>query len=145
MTADLLAIFAHPDDAEFGAGGTLARWARAGCAVTILVLTDGSKGSWDAETSTSDLMASRRGEQSRAAAVLVWMGLWSPVRSAKRFTSSWVMVREVRVNFGIMLAVVTDERPRQVWEVCCQPCQRIDFMGHTGPKPPVFSRAPGGQ
>ncbi|HYT40262.1 MAG TPA: PIG-L family deacetylase, partial [Acidimicrobiia bacterium] len=42
-----LAIGAHPDDIDFGCGGTLAKWAAAGCAVTELVLTDGSKGSWD--------------------------------------------------------------------------------------------------
>ncbi|MGA1724453.1 MAG: PIG-L deacetylase family protein, partial [Ilumatobacteraceae bacterium] len=37
-----LAIGAHPDDVEFGAGGTLARWAAAGCRVMHLVCTDGS-------------------------------------------------------------------------------------------------------
>ena len=36
-----LAIGAHPDDIEFGAGATLARWAAAGCRVHFLVLTDG--------------------------------------------------------------------------------------------------------
>lgn len=40
-----LAVAAHPDDAEFGAGGTLAKWAAAGTEVTILVITDGAKGS----------------------------------------------------------------------------------------------------
>ncbi len=40
-------IAAHPDDVEFGAGGTLARWPAAGCVVHHLVLTDGSKGTWD--------------------------------------------------------------------------------------------------
>ena len=42
-----LAIGAHPDDVEFGAGGTLAKWAAAGCVVHHLVCTDGSKGTWD--------------------------------------------------------------------------------------------------
>jgi LmbE family N-acetylglucosaminyl deacetylase len=36
-----LAIGAHPDDIEFGAGGTLAKWAAAGCIVHHLVCTDG--------------------------------------------------------------------------------------------------------
>ena len=40
-----LAIGAHPDDIEFGAGGTLAAWAQAGCEVTVVVMTNGSKGS----------------------------------------------------------------------------------------------------
>ena len=42
-----LAIGAHPDDVEFGCGATLAKWAAAGCTVHHLVLTDGSKGTWD--------------------------------------------------------------------------------------------------
>ena len=65
-----LAVAAHPDDAEFGAGGTLARWAAAGAEVAILVITDGSKGSWDAGVAVADLVASRHREQERAAAVL---------------------------------------------------------------------------
>ncbi|MFP3914561.1 MAG: PIG-L deacetylase family protein [Actinomycetota bacterium] len=65
-----LAVGAHPDDAEFGAGGTLARWAGSGCEVTILVLTDGSKGTWDEGMSTEALVAARRREQEEAAAAL---------------------------------------------------------------------------
>jgi len=76
ITSDLpvpgraLAIGAHPDDAEFGAGGTLAKWAAAGAEATILVLTDGSKGSWDPSLSPSDLVRMRMNEQTRAAEAL---------------------------------------------------------------------------
>lgn len=65
-----MTVGAHPDDAEFGAGGTLARWAEAGCEVTILVVTDGSKGSWDEDITTAELVARRRAEQERAAEAL---------------------------------------------------------------------------
>ena len=65
-----LAVAAHPDDAEFGAGGTLAKWAAAGAEVAILVITDGSKGSWDPGVAVADLVASRHREQEQAAAVL---------------------------------------------------------------------------
>ncbi len=41
----VLFIVAHPDDPEFGAGGTVARWAREGVHVTYVIVTDGSKGS----------------------------------------------------------------------------------------------------
>jgi len=44
VPSSALAIGAHPDDVEFGAGGTLAKWAAAGCVVHHLVCTDGSKG-----------------------------------------------------------------------------------------------------
>jgi LmbE family N-acetylglucosaminyl deacetylase len=65
-----LAIGAHPDDVEFGAGGTLARWAAAGCEVSLLVLTDGSKGSWDPDEDQPTLVARRQREQRSAAAAL---------------------------------------------------------------------------
>ncbi|MFH1331483.1 MAG: PIG-L deacetylase family protein [Actinomycetota bacterium] len=65
-----LAVAAHPDDAEFGAGGTLAKWAAAGAEVAILVITDGSKGSWDPGVAVAGLVASRRREQEQAASVL---------------------------------------------------------------------------
>ncbi|MDP2293739.1 MAG: PIG-L deacetylase family protein [Actinomycetota bacterium] len=65
-----LAIGAHPDDVEFGCGGTLAKWAAAGCTVHHLVLTDGSKGTWNPEADVPALVAARQAEQRRAAQVL---------------------------------------------------------------------------
>jgi LmbE family N-acetylglucosaminyl deacetylase len=62
-----LAIGAHPDDVEFGAGGTLAKWADAGCVVHHLVCTDGSKGTWDASADLPELVARRKDEQREAA------------------------------------------------------------------------------
>lgn len=70
VPASALTIGAHPDDAEFGAGGLLARWADAGCHVTMLVMTDGSKGTWDAAMDTDALVATRIAEQRAAADVL---------------------------------------------------------------------------
>ena len=65
-----LAIGAHPDDVDFGCGATLAKWAAAGCEVSIVVCTDGSKGTWDPSTDTAELVASRQREQRNAAAAL---------------------------------------------------------------------------
>lgn len=65
--ASALAIGAHPDDVEFGAGGTLATWSDAGCVVHHLVCTDGSKGTWDAAADTAALVARRQEEQREAA------------------------------------------------------------------------------
>ena len=62
-----LAIGAHPDDVEFGCGGTLAKWAAAGCVVHHLVLTDGSKGTWNVDAHLPTLVASRQREQREAA------------------------------------------------------------------------------
>lgn len=70
MPASALAIGAHPDDVEFGCGGTLAKWADAGCTVHHLVLTDGSKGTWDVQADTGALVALRQDEQRAAARAL---------------------------------------------------------------------------
>jgi LmbE family N-acetylglucosaminyl deacetylase len=76
MTLDLptpavaLAIGAHPDDVEFQAGGTLAKWAAQGCVVHHLILTDGSKGTWNPDEDILALVETRRDEQRRAAKAL---------------------------------------------------------------------------
>ena len=40
-----MSIHAHPDDQEFTVGGTLAKWARAGCEIVTVCLTRGGAGS----------------------------------------------------------------------------------------------------
>jgi LmbE family N-acetylglucosaminyl deacetylase len=66
----VLAVGAHPDDVEFGCGATLVRWSASGSEVVLLVLTDGSKGSWDAEADVAAHVRQRRGEQQAAAEAL---------------------------------------------------------------------------
>jgi LmbE family N-acetylglucosaminyl deacetylase len=70
-----LAIGAHSDDVEFGCGATLAKWAADGAEVHLLVLTDGSKGTWDPDADLPALVATRRREQEAAAAVLGLAGV----------------------------------------------------------------------
>jgi LmbE family N-acetylglucosaminyl deacetylase len=66
----VLTVGAHPDDAEFGCGATLARWAAEGAEVVLCIVTDGSKGSWDASEDADSLIERRRAEQRAAAEVL---------------------------------------------------------------------------
>ncbi|PYN40380.1 MAG: hypothetical protein DMD95_21935, partial [Candidatus Rokuibacteriota bacterium] len=42
-----MVIFAHPDDAEIGSGGVVAKWAAAGCEVTYVLCTNGAAGTAD--------------------------------------------------------------------------------------------------
>jgi LmbE family N-acetylglucosaminyl deacetylase len=67
VPAVALAIGSHPDDIEFGCGATLAKWAEAGAEVHLLILTDGSKGSWD-ESDDLPALISQRKEEAQAAA-----------------------------------------------------------------------------
>src|SRR6476659_9549722 len=68
--ASALVLFAHPDDAEFMCGGTVARWAREGCAVHYVVCTDGSAGSNDPGARREEVAPVREREQRAAADVL---------------------------------------------------------------------------
>lgn len=66
----VLAISAHPDDSELQAGATLAKWSAAGAEVSIVVCTDGSKGTWNPDADLAALVATRQAEQRDAAAAL---------------------------------------------------------------------------
>src|SRR5258708_9500112 len=66
----VLAIIAHPDDAEFWFGGTVARWTDDGIQVVYCVLTDGSGGGFDPDIRRAEIPSIRRGEQQQAAKLL---------------------------------------------------------------------------
>jgi LmbE family N-acetylglucosaminyl deacetylase len=65
-----LVIGAHPDDNEFGAGGTTAKLAAQGWDVTFIIVTNGNKGSHDPGISPYQLSETREQEQRAAADVL---------------------------------------------------------------------------
>jgi LmbE family N-acetylglucosaminyl deacetylase len=62
-----MVIFAHPDDAEIGSGGVVAKWVSAGCEVTYVLCTNGSAGTGD-RSITPAALAARRAAEQRAAA-----------------------------------------------------------------------------
>lgn len=68
--ADVLIVAPHPDDAEFGIAGTVARWTREGRRVAYVVCTNGDKGTSDRSLNPERLGAMRREEQRAAARVL---------------------------------------------------------------------------
>jgi LmbE family N-acetylglucosaminyl deacetylase len=65
-----LVIGAHPDDNEFGAGGTAAKLAAQGWEITFIIVTNGNKGSHDPGVSPFQLSEIREQEQRAAAEVL---------------------------------------------------------------------------
>lgn len=66
----VLVITAHPDDSEFGAGGTVARLVREGRQVSYCIVTNGNKGSSDRTMTPERLAGIRQEEQRNAARVL---------------------------------------------------------------------------
>jgi LmbE family N-acetylglucosaminyl deacetylase len=68
--ADVVVITPHPDDAEFGVAGTVAKWTREGKQVVYVVCTNGNKGTSDPSINPEQLAAVRQDEQRAAAALL---------------------------------------------------------------------------
>src|SRR5437868_14261548 len=64
---DILLVQAHPDDADFGASGTVARWTREGRRVHYLLCTSGDKGAADPAMRPEELARLREAEQREAA------------------------------------------------------------------------------
>lgn len=63
----VLVVTAHPDDVDFGAGGTIARWTDAGIEVSYCIVTDGDAGGFDPDVPRDQIGPIRRREQEAAA------------------------------------------------------------------------------
>lgn len=110
-----LVVVAHPDDADFGAAGTIAGWADAGITVTILCITHGEQGARpDAEISSIPELRER--EQRAASAEL---GV-TDVRFLDGFRDGWV-----EPSFGLQRAIVEVIRDVRPQRVLCQSPERI--------------------
>lgn len=66
----VLAVYAHPNDADVSCGGTLAYWASRGCKIHLLVCTDGAKGTLDPDVNPFEFAATRATELRDAAEAL---------------------------------------------------------------------------
>jgi LmbE family N-acetylglucosaminyl deacetylase len=117
-----LVVVAHPDDAEFGCGGTIAAWANDGWQVTLVICTDGSSGGPDEATDVRSelrrqLTATRKQEQAEAAKALgihevVFLdypdGELAPTLELRR-----EIVRQIRRTRAYRLVC---QSPDRVWE-----------------------------
>jgi LmbE family N-acetylglucosaminyl deacetylase len=70
LPARAMAIFAHPDDAEFGCSATVALFASLGVHVTYCLLTSGNKGTHDPKMPPRKLERIREQEQRAAGDIL---------------------------------------------------------------------------
>lgn len=66
----VLVVTAHPDDVDFGSGGTVASLVATGSVVTYCIVTDGDAGGFDPTVPRSEIPGIRRAEQTAAAACL---------------------------------------------------------------------------
>ncbi len=66
----VMVISAHPDDVDFGCGGTLAKWAQEGAEIAYTICTSGEKGTDDPAMTNLALARTREKEQRAAAAVI---------------------------------------------------------------------------
>ncbi len=65
-----MVVFAHPDDADVAVSGTVAKWAKAGCEVTYVLLTSGDKGSDNPRMTSPRIAKIREAEQKAAGKIL---------------------------------------------------------------------------
>jgi LmbE family N-acetylglucosaminyl deacetylase len=78
---NILAIYAHPDDAEFLASGSMAKWAKQGHEVYAIVATDGGMGTKTPGQSLEQVAAMRKAELTKAMEVIGGRapeGFWYP-------------------------------------------------------------------
>jgi len=68
--AQVMVVTAHPDDAEYGVAGTVARWVREGKSVIYVVCTSGDKGTSDPNMKPDELARIREEEQLAVAKLL---------------------------------------------------------------------------
>jgi len=73
----VLIVMAHPDDGEFGCGGTVARWASEGYDIHYCLITDGQAGDQGDKEITSERLAEVRRHEAQAAADA--LGVQNPV------------------------------------------------------------------
>jgi len=111
-----MAIVAHPDDIEFSCAGTLARWARAGARVSLVLCTSGDVGIAREDITRQEAAAIREAEAQAAAdiigaAEIIFLrepdGMVQPTLDLRR-----KLVREIR-RFRPEVVIVGD--PTVVW------------------------------
>jgi LmbE family N-acetylglucosaminyl deacetylase len=87
----VMVVTAHPDDPEFGAGGTVAKLVKEGREVTYVIVTNGNKGSSDRAIAPERLALIREAEQRNAARALA-----SGLSSSSATTARW----RTRARYG---------------------------------------------
>lgn len=115
-----LVVVAHPDDMEFGCGGTVAAWAREGWEITLVICTDGGSGGPDDATDVGPearrrINATRKAEQRAAGEVL---GL-------KEIVFLDLPDGQLEPNIGLRREIVRQIRRTRAYRFVCQSPDRV--------------------
>jgi LmbE family N-acetylglucosaminyl deacetylase len=115
---DIMVIAAHPDDSEFGAAGSVAKWILEGKSVVYVICTSGDKGTDSPDIPPQQLAKIREKEQKDAAAVLgvsdvVFLGY--PDQGLEDTPDlRKAIVRQIRINKPDTI-VTSDPYRRYIW------------------------------
>lgn len=116
--AHVLVVTPHPDDAEYGVAGTVARWTNEGRMVVYVVCTNGDKGTSDREVKSESLIKIREKEQIAAANLLgvkevIFLGYPDQgLEETPRFRKD--VVKQIR-RFRPETVVTADPYRRYIW------------------------------
>ncbi len=116
--ADILVITPHPDDAEFGAAGSVAKMVRQGKTAVYVVVTNGDKGTDDPDLDPAELVRVREKEQRDAARVVgvrevVFLGYPDQgIDDTPDLRKD--IVRQIRI-FRPQLVITSDPYRRYIW------------------------------
>ncbi len=116
----VLAVYAHPDDAEVACGGTLARWSGGGASVHLIIACRGDKGTLDDGTDPDEL-ARVRGQEVAAGAQALGVAGYEILGYADGELEDGAALR------GALVAAIRRLRPDAV--VCPDPTAA--FFGRT--------------
>ena len=56
----ILVVMAHPDDCDFGAGGTIAQWTAKGIHVSYCIITNGDQGGEESDVPLEEMALVRQ-------------------------------------------------------------------------------------
>ncbi len=108
----VLAVYAHPDDADISCGASLAKWARAGSQVHVVICAAGEKGSTNGLADPFEVRAERAREVHESARILNLTGLHMLERPDGEFENDVTLRRE-------LVRLMRSHRPEVV--VCPDP------------------------
>jgi len=113
----VLVVTAHPDDVDFAAAGTVAQWTSTGVDVRYCIITDGDAGGSDPSVPRVQMAATRRAEQTAAAAVLGVTDLTFLGYPDGRLVPSIELRRDIsRVIRTVRPDVVVCQSPERNWQ-----------------------------